>query len=87
MTNIVVVQHSEVVQTSRDVIYNLTCVVRPPGEAVVTSGYIGAGSVSHTINDQREREREREKERKSGERERGWDQTLCTDGDMIYAIK
>ena len=43
MTNIVVVQHSEVVQTGRDVIYNLTCVVRAPGEAVVTSGYIGAG--------------------------------------------
>ena len=69
MTNIVVVQHSEVVQTSRDVIYNLTCVVRPPAEAVVTSGYIGAGSVSHTINDHAERERKRE--RVEREKERG----------------
>ena len=43
MTNVVVVQYSEIVQTSRDIMYNLTCTVQEPGEAVVTSGYIGAG--------------------------------------------
>ena len=43
MTNIVVVQFSDYVQTSRDKRYNLTCLFRGPGEAVVTSGYIGAG--------------------------------------------
>ncbi len=42
-TNIVVVQHSELVQTSRDMIYNLTCTLQAPGESVVSSGYIGAG--------------------------------------------
>ena len=42
-TNIVVVQHSEIVQTSKDMIYNLTCTLQPPGESVVSSGYIGAG--------------------------------------------
>uniref|UniRef100_A0A1I8PQ32 No mechanoreceptor potential A n=1 Tax=Stomoxys calcitrans TaxID=35570 RepID=A0A1I8PQ32_STOCA len=45
LTNIVVVQFSDNVQTSRDKRYNLTCVFRGPGEAVVTSGYIGAGYV------------------------------------------
>lgn len=43
LTNIIVVQFSDNVQTSRDKRYNLTCVFRGPGEAVVTSGYIGAG--------------------------------------------
>ncbi len=43
LTNIVVVQFSEMVQTSRDKRYNLTCLYGGPGEAVVTSGYIGAG--------------------------------------------
>lgn len=43
MTNIVVVQFAEDIQTSRDMKYNLTCVTRGPGSAVVTSGYIGAG--------------------------------------------
>uniref|UniRef100_T1H137 ZP domain-containing protein n=1 Tax=Megaselia scalaris TaxID=36166 RepID=T1H137_MEGSC len=46
LTNIIVVQFSDNVQTSRDKRYNLTCVFRGPGEAVVTSGYIGAGSGS-----------------------------------------
>lgn len=45
MTNIVVVQFSDFVQTGRDKRYNLTCLFRGPGEAVVTSGYIGAGFV------------------------------------------
>lgn len=45
MTNIVVVQFSDYVQTGRDKRYNLTCLFRGPGEAVVTSGYIGAGCV------------------------------------------
>lgn len=43
MTNIVVVQFSDNVQTGRDKRFNLTCLFRGPGEAVVTSGYIGAG--------------------------------------------
>jgi len=43
MTNIVVVQFSDYVQTGRDKRFNLTCMFRGPGEAVVTSGYIGAG--------------------------------------------
>ncbi|XP_055609917.1 uncharacterized protein LOC129756893 isoform X6 [Uranotaenia lowii] len=46
MTNIIVVQFSDNVQTSRDKRFNLTCMFRGPGEAVVTSGYIGAGSGS-----------------------------------------
>ncbi|XP_033233564.1 uncharacterized protein nompA isoform X3 [Drosophila pseudoobscura] len=46
LTNIVVVQFSDNVQTSRDKRYNLTCIFRGPGEAVVSSGYIGAGSGS-----------------------------------------
>ncbi|XP_014208276.1 uncharacterized protein LOC106639272 [Copidosoma floridanum] len=43
MTNIVVVQFSDYVQTGRDKRFNLTCLFRGPDEAVVTSGYIGAG--------------------------------------------
>ena len=43
MTNIVVVQFSELIQTRADLRYNLTCTVRAPGSAVVTSGFIGAG--------------------------------------------
>lgn len=43
MTNIVVVQFSDNVQTGRDKRFNLTCLFRGPGESVVTSGYIGAG--------------------------------------------
>lgn len=43
LTNIIVVQFSEMVQTARDKRYNLTCLYGGPGEAVVTSGYIGAG--------------------------------------------
>nr|XP_026490994.1 uncharacterized protein LOC113397055 isoform X2 [Vanessa tameamea] len=46
MTNIVVVQFSDNVQTSRDKRFNLTCLFRGPAEAVVTSNYIGAGSGS-----------------------------------------
>ena len=43
-TNIVIVQTSELVQTSKDMIYNLTCKLQSPGQSVVSSGYIGAGS-------------------------------------------
>ncbi|EFA06632.2 uncharacterized protein nompA isoform X2 [Tribolium castaneum] len=46
MTNIVVVQFSDFVQTGRDKRFNLTCLFRGPGEAVVSSGFIGAGSGS-----------------------------------------
>lgn len=45
MTNIVVVQFSDYVQTGRDKRFNLTCLFRGPDEAVVTSGYIGAGYI------------------------------------------
>ncbi|KAK3890828.1 hypothetical protein Pcinc_005253 [Petrolisthes cinctipes] len=48
ITNIVVVQFADNVQTSLDKRYNLTCTVVGPGEAVVTSGYIGAGSGAPT---------------------------------------
>merc|ERR1719483_181370 len=44
MTNIVVVQFATDIQTNMDMKYNLTCTTRGPGSAVVTSGYIGAGS-------------------------------------------
>lgn len=40
MTNIVVVQFNDYVQTSRDKKYNLTCYFSGPGEAVVTSNYL-----------------------------------------------
>lgn len=40
MTNIVVVQFNDYVQTSRDKKYNLTCFLSGPGEAVVTSNYL-----------------------------------------------
>ncbi|KAJ8674606.1 hypothetical protein QAD02_005868 [Eretmocerus hayati] len=43
MTNIVVVQFSDYVQTDRDKRFNLTCMFRGPDETVVTSGYIDAG--------------------------------------------
>lgn len=43
MTNIVVVQFSDYVQTGRDKRFNLTCLFRGPGESVVSSGFIGAG--------------------------------------------
>ncbi|CAO1318099.1 unnamed protein product [Diamesa hyperborea] len=46
ITNIIVVQFSDNVQTGRDKRFNLTCLFRGPGESVVTSGYIGAGSGS-----------------------------------------
>ncbi|XP_050539438.1 uncharacterized protein LOC126904438 isoform X2 [Daktulosphaira vitifoliae] len=46
MTNIVVVQFSDYVQTSRDKRYNLTCLFRGPGETVVTSNYMTANSGS-----------------------------------------
>ncbi|XP_073994788.1 no mechanoreceptor potential A isoform X2 [Rhodnius prolixus] len=46
MTNIVVVQFSDFVQTGRDKRYNLTCLLRGPGEAVVTSSYMTANSGS-----------------------------------------
>ena len=44
MTNIVVVQYNDNVQTGKDKRYNLTCLLTGPGEAVVRSGYIGAAS-------------------------------------------
>lgn len=42
MTNIVVVQFNDHVQTTRDKRYNLTCFFSGPGEAVVTSNYLDA---------------------------------------------
>ncbi|XP_065169086.1 uncharacterized protein nompA isoform X3 [Atheta coriaria] len=49
MTNIVVVQFSDYVQTGKDKRFNLTCLFRGPGEAVVSSGFIGAGSSGSPI--------------------------------------
>ncbi|CAG9831303.1 unnamed protein product [Diabrotica balteata] len=46
MTNIVVVQFSDFVQTRKDKRFNLTCLFKGPGEAIVSSGFIGAGSGS-----------------------------------------
>ncbi|XP_017767802.1 PREDICTED: uncharacterized protein LOC108556286 isoform X2 [Nicrophorus vespilloides] len=46
MTNIVIVQFSDFVQTGKDKRFNLTCLFRGPGETVVKSEYIGAGSGS-----------------------------------------
>lgn len=43
MTNIVIVQFADNVQTGRDKRFNLTCLFHQPGEAVVTSSFIGAG--------------------------------------------
>ncbi|XP_076352939.1 uncharacterized protein LOC143248450 isoform X2 [Tachypleus tridentatus] len=40
MTNIVVVQFNDYVQTSHDKVYNLTCYLAGPGETVVTSNYM-----------------------------------------------
>ncbi|XP_076332463.1 uncharacterized protein LOC143237278 [Tachypleus tridentatus] len=40
MTNIVVVQFNDYVQTSRDKVYNLTCYLSGVGETVVTSNYL-----------------------------------------------
>jgi hypothetical protein len=41
ISNIVVVQFSQDIQTLQDMKYNLTCTTRGPGSAVVTSGYLG----------------------------------------------
>ena len=49
MTAIVVVQFVSDIQTSMDIKYNLTCVTRGPGSAVVTSGLIGAGYCSTAL--------------------------------------
>lgn len=49
ITNIIVVQFSDNVQTGRDKRFNLTCLFRGPGESVVTSGYIGAGYLMHFL--------------------------------------
>ncbi|XP_018018616.1 uncharacterized protein LOC108675138 [Hyalella azteca] len=43
LTNIVVVQFAENVQTMMDKRYNLTCTTIGPSDSVVTSAYIGAG--------------------------------------------
>lgn len=49
MTNIVVVQFSDYVQTGMDKRFNLTCLFRGPGESVVSSGFIGAGYVYKVV--------------------------------------
>lgn len=51
MTNIVVVQFSDYVQTGKDKRFNLTCLFRGPGEAVVTSGFIGAGYERYILSE------------------------------------
>ena len=43
-TNIVIVQLSKLVQTRADFIYNLTCTIRPPDDALVQSGFISGAN-------------------------------------------
>ena len=50
MTNIVVVQFNDFVQTSRDKKYNLTCYFSGPGEAVVTSNYLDAKTDGYALS-------------------------------------
>ncbi len=50
MTNIVVVQFNDYVQTSRDKKYNLTCYFSGPGEAVVTSNYLDTKTDGYFLN-------------------------------------
>jgi hypothetical protein len=40
---VVVVQFSELVQTTFDLAYNLTCTMTEPTDVTVTSGTLGAG--------------------------------------------
>lgn len=50
MTNIVVVQFNDYVQTSRDKKYNLTCYISGPGEAVVTSNYLDTKTDGYVLS-------------------------------------
>ena len=43
LSNVVVVQFSEAVQTAMDLAYNLTCTITGPQDITVTSGTLGAG--------------------------------------------
>ena len=43
LSNVVVVQFSEAVQTAMDLAYNLTCTISGPQDITVTSGTLGAG--------------------------------------------
>ena len=43
LSNVVVVQWSEQVQTAQDVVYNITCTVTGPRDITVTSATLGAG--------------------------------------------
>jgi len=44
LSNVVIVQFSENVQTSHDLAYNMTCTIRQPQDITVTSATLGAGS-------------------------------------------
>jgi len=44
LSNVVVVQWSEQVQTAQDMVYNITCTVTGPRDITVTSATLGAGS-------------------------------------------
>ena len=43
LSNVVIVQFSENVQTSHDLAYNMTCTIRQPQDITVTSATLGAG--------------------------------------------
>ena len=43
LTNVVVIQFSEAVQTRHDLAYNMTCTIRQPQDFTVTSATLGAG--------------------------------------------
>ena len=51
MSSIVVVQFNDYVQTSRDKMYNLTCYISGPGEAVVTSSYLDTKMEGYAMKD------------------------------------
>ena len=43
LTNVVVIQFSEAVQTRHDLAYNMTCTIKQPQDITVTSATLGAG--------------------------------------------
>jgi len=50
LSNVVVVQFSEAVQTAMDLAYNLTCTITGPRDITVTSGTLGAGYYKLSIH-------------------------------------
>ena len=51
LTNVVVIQFSEAVQTRHDLAYNMTCTIKQPQDITVTSATLGAGyCLTHSIS-------------------------------------